>query len=292
MIDYILKNDLIEAGVNIKGAELVSLIRRRDGRQYMWSGDATYWNRVSPVLFPFVGKLDGQRYQHKGIWYENIAQHAFARDKLFRLIEKSDDTVWLRISDTEETRQIYPFKFTFWSGYKLSGNKIRVIWKVCNDSDEKMYFSLGAHPAFMCPGNTKEGCRINLHTNESSIESGTLTSDRVLGGEKRVFQLKDGRLEAEESIFDKDALVLDASNIKKVSLEDAQGKEYLSVSFDTPLLGIWSPAGKKAPFICIEPWYGRCDREGFTGSLKEREYGNVLEGGEVFLREYTIEVNI
>lgn len=292
MIDYILKNDLIEAGVNIRGAELVSLIRKRDGRQYMWSGDAAYWNRVSPVLFPFVGKLNGQKYQHEGVWYEGIAQHAFARDRLFTLIEKSNDTVWLRISDTEETRQIYPFKFTFWAGYKLSGNKIRVIWKVCNDSDEKMYFSLGAHPAFMCPGNTKEGCKINLHTSESSVESGTLTADGVLGEETRVFPLKDGRLEAKESIFDRDALILDASQIKKVSLEDAQDKEYLSVSFDTPLLGIWSPAGKKAPFICIEPWYGRCDREGFAGSLKEREYGNELEGGGVFLREYTIEVNI
>ena len=108
----------------------------------------------------------------------------------------------------------------------------------------------------------------------------------------RVFPLQDGRLEAKESIFGRDELILDASQIKKVSLEDAQDKEYLSVSFDTPLLGIWSPAGKKAPFICIEPWYGRCDREGFAGSLKEREYGNELEGGGVFLREYTIEVNI
>ena len=70
MADYIIKNEFLEAGINNKGAELTSLVRKKDGRQYMWSGDATYWNRVSPVLFPFVGKLNGQRYRYKDNWYE------------------------------------------------------------------------------------------------------------------------------------------------------------------------------------------------------------------------------
>lgn len=292
MADYIIKNEVLKAGINKKGAELTSLIRMKDNRQYMWNGDARYWNRISPVLFPFVGKLNGQKYQHKGIWYNGIAQHAFARDMEFTLIEKTEDTIWLRLNSTEETYKIYPFKFTFETGYKLSGNVVKVMWKVYNNSEETMYFSIGAHPAFLCPGNSKEGCKINLHTTKEYIESGLLTTDGVLGEETRTFTLKNGRLEAEEEIFNKDALILDATQIKKVSLEDSKGEEYLSVLFNTPLLGIWSPAGKNAPFICIEPWYGRCDREGFTGSLKEREYGNSLEAYGVFEKDYTIETNI
>ena len=35
--DYTIKNGLIEAGINKKGAELVSLVRIKDGRQYMWN---------------------------------------------------------------------------------------------------------------------------------------------------------------------------------------------------------------------------------------------------------------
>lgn len=288
--DYIIKNELIEAGINKKGAELISLVRIKDGRQYMWNGDAAYWNRVSPVLFPFVGKLNGQRYQYKGVWYEGIAQHAFARDMEFILTDITEDTIWLKFESSEETYKMYPFNFTFETGYKISENTIKVMWRVHNNSQETMYFSIGAHPAFMCPGNSKEGCMLDLHISEASVESGTLSADGILGDETRVFPLQDGRLGIKESMFDKDALILDASNIKKVSMEDAEGKEYLSVSFDTPLLGIWSPAGKKAPFICIEPWYGRCDREGFTGSLEEREYGNKLEGVGVFEREYIIEI--
>lgn len=289
-VDYTIKNGLIEAGINKKGAELVSLVRIKDGRQYMWNGDAAYWNRISPVLFPFVGKLNGQRYQHNGVWYEGIAQHAFARDMEFTLADITEDTIWMKLESSEETYKIYPFKFIFEAGYKISGTTIKVMWRVHNDSHETMYFSIGAHPAFMCPGNSKEGCMLDLHTKQDFVESGTLSADGTLGEETRVFPLQDGCLEAKESLFDKDALILDASGIKKVSLEDSEGKEYLSVSFDTPLLGIWSPAGKKAPFICIEPWYGRCDREGFAGNLAEREYGNKLEENGIFEKEYTIEI--
>ena len=78
-----LKNDKIAIKVNTHGAELVSLKSIETDREYMWCGDAEYWGRVSPVLFPFVGKLEGQRYRHNGVVYENIPQHGFARDSEF-----------------------------------------------------------------------------------------------------------------------------------------------------------------------------------------------------------------
>lgn len=293
MADYIIKNEVLEAGINQKGAELVSLIRNSDNRQYMWSGDEKYWNRVSPVLFPFVGKLNGQKYKHENVWYEGIAQHAFARDMEFTLTERKEDAIWFKLESSEETQKIYPFTFKFEIGYQLEANSIKVIWKVHNNSQQTMYFSLGAHPAFLCPESgtgSKDGYFINLHTDAESIESGELTADGLLGNVVNTFSLNDGRLRVTDEIFDKDALVLDSTDIKEVSLENLQKQEYLSVSFDTPLLGIWSPAKKAAPFICIEPWYGRCDREGFMGSLQEREYGNELKAGEVFEKSYTIKI--
>ena len=59
---------------------------------------------------------------------------------------------------------------------------------------------------------------------------------------------------------------------------------------DTPLCAIWSPAGKHAPFVCVEPWYGRTDHENYNQKLEEREYGNALGVGEVFEKKYTITV--
>jgi galactose mutarotase-like enzyme len=67
---------------------------------------------------------------------------------------------------------------------------------------------------------------------------------------------------------------------------------YISVGFDAPLFGLWSPAGKGAPFICIEPWYGRADKASFSGDITEREYDNKLAVGETFKAEYTIEIEV
>lgn len=295
MADYKIMNDLLEIGVNRKGAELVSLVRKSDGREYMWSGDAAYWNRVSPVLFPFVGKLNGQCYRYEGRLYEGIGQHAFARDMEFVLTEQNEDSIWFRLDSLEKTYELYPFDFALEIGYRIEENMVHVMWKVHNLSQKTMYFSIGAHPAFLCPENGadrvgKDGYIIDLHTEAESVVSGELTEDGVLGDITKTLLLKDGCLELSDVLFDKDALIINADNIKKVSVKTPEHKEYISVSFDTPLLGIWSPAGKKAPFVCIEPWYGRCDREGFEGDLSEREYGNELKESEVFERSYTITV--
>ena len=69
---------------------------------------------------------------------------------------------------------------------------------------------------------------------------------------------------------------------------DWKGKK-VSVTFDAPLFGIWSPAGKNAPFVCIEPWYGRADKTDFSGTIADRDYDNALPAGESFEAEYTIE---
>ena len=64
----------------------------------------------------------------------------------------------------------------------------------------------------------------------------------------------------------------------------------MSVAKEPMLFGIWSPPGKEAPFVCIEPWYGRCDSENFEGTLEERQWGNQAAPGETWKASYTIEV--
>ncbi len=60
--------------------------------------------------------------------------------------------------------------------------------------------------------------------------------------------------------------------------------------FTSPLVGLWSPPHKNAPFVCIEPWYGRCDKESFDGELSEREYEQKLGAGEEFNVSYKISI--
>lgn len=74
-------------------------------------------------------------------------------------------------------------------------------------------------------------------------------------------------------------------------LADDKGNALVTMEFDAPLLGLWSPPHKNAPFVCMEPWYGRCDSESFAGELKDRDYEQKLEAGESFNAEYVITVS-
>lgn len=41
------------------GAELQSL--QKDGKEYLWHGDAKYWGRRSPILFPMDIRECGEK---------------------------------------------------------------------------------------------------------------------------------------------------------------------------------------------------------------------------------------
>ena len=74
----------------------------------------------------------------------------------------------------------------------------------------------------------------------------------------------------------------------EVSLVTPDGKPYVTMDFDAPLFAIWSPEGKDAPFVCIEPWYGRCDADDFDGTLEERAYEKAVEPEQIFEASYSI----
>ncbi len=287
---YVLENNEICIAVNSHGAELRSLKDKDTGREYMWCGDAAYWGRISPVLFPVVGCYRDKECRHEGVTY-SLPQHGFARDMEFALLTQNEDELRFRLTDTEETRENYPFVFDLEITYRLLGRSVQVIWEVQNPADETMHFSIGGHPAFAAPAREPEKttCYIEFAGAKSlqirKINDG-LATDEV----QELSLLEGGILPVTEEVFADDALVVEGNQTGRVSLLNENREKYLTVSFNAPLFGVWTPPGKNAPFICIEPWYGRCDKEDFAGELSEREWGNTLAGGELFRAAYTIEV--
>lgn len=287
---YTLENDQIAIAVDSHGAELKSLVRKDTQTEYMWKADPEFWGRTAPVLFPFVGAVNNKEFRTKGHTF-TMGQHGFARDMEFELESKTEDALWFVLNSSEETLAKYPYAFVLKIGYRLRGSTAEVIWQVENPSDEGLPFSIGGHPAFNCPiepGKKQTDYQISFDV------KGPITSTRLEDGlasaETDVYELKDGFLPVTEHLFDKDALIIEGQGVKKVALCDAQGKAYLTVSMDAPLFGIWSPTGKNAPFICIEPWYGRCDDAGYTGELKDRKWGNLLAPGQTWKESFTISV--
>ena len=287
----ILSNETLRVEVSAHGAELQSI--RKGDVEYLWQGDSRYWGRRSPVLFPIVGSVWEARYRVDGTEYQ-LGQHGFARDMDFILVCATDTKVRYRLESSDETLAKYPYPFVLEIAYRLHGASIDVIWEVKNPSDKEMYFQIGAHPAFFYPDYDPE-----------KSGRGFFTFDRTEGIEcirikekgcvdavtKWPLEMPEGVLKLEKDTFDAiDTIMVQDSQLKRVNMFKEDGTAWLSLSFDAPVVGIWSPPGKVAPFICIEPWYGRCDRVGYEGEYKDKDWMNCLAPGEGFKSVYTIEI--
>lgn len=291
MAVYELANEAVSVQINSHGAELKSLKKLSTGAEYMWKADPAFWGRTSPVLFPFVGGVNNKEYRTKGKVYP-MAQHGFARDMEFELLSESKDEIWFILNSCEETLEKYPYAFTLKLGYRLLPEGVEVCWQVENPGEEDLPFSIGGHPAFNCPieESKKQTDYVIRFDKEDQVISTRLSSTGLATDIQDIYSLEQGVLSVTETLFDKDALVIEHDQAKQVALCDKDGKAYLTVTMEAPLFGVWSPPKKNAPFICIEPWYGRCDREGFEGDLKEREWGNVIAPGEIWKASYQITV--
>lgn len=287
----ILENENLKAAINHFGAELSSMIKKETNVEYIWNADEKFWKRSAPILFPFVGSLKNKEFLYQGKRYP-MGQHGFARDMEFALVSKKENEVWFALTADEETYKKYPFTFTLEIGYVLEASQLKVMWRVINEDDKEMYFSIGGHPAFMCPLNQKgkqTDYFIEFDT-KNDLTYSKLSENGLVYKYDNILATNGGMMPIDEHLFDEDALVVEGEQAHKVSLCDMDKKPYLTVSFDAPLFGLWSPAKKNAPFVCIEPWYGRCDAESFSDTLEQRKYGQCLKPQEQFEAAFTVEV--
>lgn len=289
---HTLKNDVLTVEVSEHGAELHSI--RKGATEYLWQADPKFWARHSPVLFPIVGSVWDKLYRVDGKVYE-LGQHGFARDMDFVKVEGNDTEVFYRLESNDETLKKYPWPFRLEIGYKLKGNAIEVIWRVYNPGTEEMYFQIGAHPAFYYPDydpETDERGYFSFDRSEGLECIRIMENGCVDAVTKYPLEIpQDGLLPLRKDTFDViDTIMLQDSQIGRVTLHRNDGTPWLSLKFTAPVVGLWSPPTKNAPFICIEPWYGRCDRAGYTGDYRQKDWVNRLEPGKEFEGIYTIEI--
>lgn len=286
-----LENEKLKVAIQEKGAELTSIVKKETGTEYLWNADPAYWKRHAPVLFPVVGAVKGDTYRYAGKEYK-IEKHGFARDMEFTVVNADESEAWFWLDATEETKKKFPFAFRLEIGYRLCGDQVETIWKVCNRDEKTMYFSIGGHPAFLCPLN-QQGKQSDYYLQfdtKKDLQFSLIDPDGLVISEDNILNNENGYVPITEHMFDNDALIIEKNQAHQVSLCDPQKQPYLTVTFDAPLFGVWSPDKKQAPFVCIEPWYGRCDKKSFHGTLEEREYGNSLLPGAVFEKKFSVRI--
>lgn len=268
-MEITIQNQAIKAVIKTKGAELSSL--QKEGKNYIWEINSEFWNKTSPILFPIVGALKNNEYFHEGKVYK-LSRHGFARDFEFEVIENSENAVVFSLKSNEETLKVYPFHFELQLSYILEDSKLVVKYEIINHSSEKMYYSIGAHPAFNIDGNFEDFSLI--FDDEKDLETYKLEQD-LFSGKTEILKLNGNVLPLQYELFEEDALVF--KNFATKSLTLAKNNEsVMKVSFpDFPYLGIWTK--KDAPFICIEPWLGIADNANTSGKIEEKEGIQILE---------------
>lgn len=282
-MNYEIKNSFIKAKIKLFGAELNSLQKIDEDLEYIWQGNPKYWARHSPVLFPIVGRLKNDSYFYKNKKY-SLSQHGFARDKEFELIKKGEDFIEFSLKNDEETLKNYPFLFELNISYKLEKTKLIISYKVKNKSEDRLYFSIGAHPAF----NISSGDSLDFEDVRTSKRY--FLNDKGLIYKNQEVSFTKNSLILDEEIFKNDALVFNDKNIKSIILRDKNSNKILKVEFkDFPYLGVWSKPNL-APFVCIEPWFGVADEENSNQKIEDKRGVQVLLKDELFSCFYSIEI--
>jgi galactose mutarotase-like enzyme len=253
----------LSAEISATGAELVRL-RDRYGAELLWDGDPAVWNGRSPLLFPIVGEVLGNRLTVAGQTYE-IGRHGFARISTFSLMDSDAASCTWRLESSEVTRRQYPFEFRLDIIYRIEDATLRMEAKVANTGSVVMPASFGFHPALRWPlpyGKSRDAHEIVFERDEPAPIRRPV--DGLLSAAQFPTPVRDRRLLLHDDLFDEGALVFDTLASRSVLYGDA-----IKVDFPCmPHLGIWTKPG--AGYVCIEPWQGHASPEGFDGELADK----------------------
>ncbi|EAD0720681.1 aldose 1-epimerase family protein [Listeria monocytogenes] len=286
-----LENEVLLVEMKTAGAELTRIFHKDTGLEYLWNADSKFWERHSPVLFPTVGRLVEDTYLVDGKPY-HLGQHGFARDRDFQVVEQTEKSVRFELDADEDSLAVYPYKFKLSIIYTIEKNTVAVSYEVENTDNKRIYFSIGAHPAFNLPltdGTTFEDYYLDFGT-EENLETLCLEGPYRSGEIKKVVDEAARYLPLNYDLFKNDALIFEALKQKEMTIKSDKTPHFVKVSFpEFPFVGVWT-AKAGTPFLCIEPWYGIADGAGESVELRDKAGIEHLEPEAVFASEYEITV--
>jgi galactose mutarotase-like enzyme len=281
-----ISNEFISVDVSSLGAEMQALTAR-DGRSYLWNGDATFWTGRSPILFPIVGRAPDDQLVIGGKSYP-MGQHGFARRSEFVLAASNATMTRHELPASDATKAVYPFDFLLAVEHRVEGRAVTVTADVSNRGDTPMPFGLGFHSAFVWPLPGAEGQPHGVTLDNQGepplvrldgglVKPGTLPSPFAAG-----------HLVLDHALFDADAMIFPQGAGSGLEYGAESGPR-LRFHFDNlPNLALWTKPG--APFLCVEPWHGTAAEIGGSKELAERPYSTILAPGAVARFAFTVEI--
>ena len=281
-----LSSGKLSAQIDPRGSQL-SVLKDRDGRDLLWNGDPSVWAGRAPLLFPIVGALAGGEYRVDSKPYR-LPRHGFARVSAFQLVDSSTATALFRLTADDASLKIYPFSFELDVRFTVDGATLSITTLVRNLGGRKMPASFGYHPAFRWPlpyGRERSDHFIEFTTDEPSPvrhldTAGLLLPDRY---PTPVIQR---RLPLTDAQFEHDVIIFDDLRSQAVTYGANDGPRIRMSYPDAPYLGVWTKP--QADFICIEPWHGVADPQGFSGNFSAKPGVFMVAAGASMAAKMTV----
>lgn len=289
-MNILIRSASVTAEISTLGAQLMHL--KKDGTEYLWQGDPAYWTGRAPVLFPYIGRMTQKRYSVGGTTYP-MDIHGFAAETEFDVLEQTDSSVTLTMTDSDKTLAQYPFRFLFRVTFALEGDTLSVGYTVKNRSDGRMYFAVGGHPGFNVPLDPKlsfTDYRIEFDSPCLPTRIG-MSDDCFVTGDDRNTPLRDGtRLDLDHGLFDDDAIIY--KNVAhSVTLKTDRDARSVRVTYPKMgYLGLWHKPKTDAPYLCIEPWTSLPSRKDVIEDISCQSDMLSLAPGEEYENEWEIAV--
>jgi galactose mutarotase-like enzyme len=278
----------LSAEIDPLGAQL-STLTDGAGHDLLWNGDAAVWGGRAPLLFPIVGALVGGGY-HIGTRSYALSRHGFARNKRFDVVEATSTYALFRLRADEATLAVYPFAFALEIRFEMKEATLAVTALVRNNDDTDMPASFGFHPAFRWPlpfNRPRASHYLEFEADEPSPVR-RLNAQGLLTPVRHTTPVRDRRLPLQDALFADDALILDELRSRSVTYGAEEGPRIRVSYTNAPYLGLWTKPG--ANFICIEPWHGIADPEGFDGDFAQKPGALLVPGGAA--TEVAIEITL
>ncbi|HEY3400284.1 MAG TPA: aldose 1-epimerase family protein [Geothrix sp.] len=257
-----------EAAIATAGAELQAL--RLGGRDLLWDA-GPLWPRHSPLLFPIVGGLKDDTLRHQGRTF-SMPRHGFARGRDFTWLERTATTCTAELRDDDASRAGYPFPFVLRVAYTLAAESLRMDLSLHNPGPEPLPASLGLHPAFrwpLAPEIPKASHRL-VFGNDEPGPLRRLNAEGLLDPALLPTPIQNRVLPLHEGLFEEDALIFLEPRNRSLRFE-AQNGPTLALRWEGfPHLGLWTKPDPGPAFLCIEPWEGHADPEGWDGEFSHK----------------------
>jgi galactose mutarotase-like enzyme len=283
-----IRSGRLSAEIAPLGAELQRLTDG-EGNELLWDGNPRWWAGRAPILFPIVGGLRDDRYR-LGDSYYTLPKHGFARRSLFTLVEQAEDSATFRLTDSEATRAVYPFAFSLDIRFAIRDATLDMQASVTNDNSTPMPASFGYHPALRWPlpyGGARAEHRIRFDQPEPApvrrVDGSGLVRPDALPTPVRARDLV-----LDDSLFVDDAVIFDRLTSRRLHY-GVEGQRQLDIRFpDMPHLGIWMKPG--ADYVCVEPWQGHADPQGYDGDLRDKP--GMVEIAPGSTRDFTMRIAV